>query len=240
MKPVGILLRPWAAQIALIAFVAASAAQSVAAAEESVRPGANEKFLSPDLDVATWTKRFETESREIFRSRQRIVAALGLAPGMAVADVGAGTGLFVGPFAREVGAGGSVYAVEVSPKFLAHLAERVKREGLAQVQVVHSREGSVELPESSIDVAFLCDVYHHFEYPRSMLKSIQRALKPGGALVVVDFERIPGASSDWVLEHVRAGKTETRNEIEAADFVFERELAVEGLSENYLLRFRAP
>ena len=78
-----------------------------------------------------WTLSID-ESREIFRARQRIVAALGLAPGMAIADVGAGTGLFVGPFARKVGDGGSVYAVELSPKFVAHLAERVKREGLAQ------------------------------------------------------------------------------------------------------------
>jgi hypothetical protein len=58
--------------------------------------------------------------------------------------------------------------------------------------------------------------------------------------VILDFERIPGESRDWVLEHVRAGKESFRQEIESAGFRFEREVAVEGLKENYVLRFRRP
>jgi predicted methyltransferase len=207
--------------------------------EPNVHPGANDKFLAPDLDVEEWTKRFESESRELYRARTEIVDALGLSPGMAIADVGAGTGLFVGPFARRVGAQGSVYAVEVSQRFVAHLQERVEREGLAPVRVVQSTARSVELPEGSVDVAFLCDVYHHFEYPKPMLASLRDALRSGGALVVIDFERIPGKTRDWVMDHVRAGKAEFIAEIEAEGFELDREIAVEGLSENYMLRFRA-
>jgi ubiquinone/menaquinone biosynthesis C-methylase UbiE len=116
----------------------------------------------------------------------------------------------------------------------------VEREGLESVRVVRSNAHSVELPVDSIDVAFVCDVYHHFEYPKAMLASLRSALRPGGALIVVDFERIPGTTRNWVIEHVRAGKPEFIGEIERAGFELEQEISVEGLSENYMLRFRAP
>jgi ubiquinone/menaquinone biosynthesis C-methylase UbiE len=159
---------------------------------------------------------------------------------MAVADIGAGTGLFLPAFDREVGPEGRVYAVDISPKFLEHLRERTQRENLARVAVVEGLEDSVELPAASVDLAFVCDTYHHFEYPQSTLDSLYTAIRPGGFLVILDFERIPGESSDWVLEHMRAGKKVFRREIESAGFQFEREVTVEGLKENYVLRFRRP
>jgi len=208
--------------------------------EPSVNPGINKNFLSPDLDVQHYVEVFEGESREVSVQRDAIVAALALSPGMTVADIGSGTGLFLPDFDRAVGPEGRVYAVEISPKFLEHLRERQKQEHLAQVVVVEGREDSVELPADSVDLAFVCDTYHHFEYPQSTLESLYKAIRPGGALVILDFERIPGKSSDWVLEHVRAGKEEVRKEIESAGFAFDRELHVEGLKENYVLRFRRP
>ena len=96
---------------------------------------------------------------------------------------------------------------------------------------------SIRLPSNSLDVVFVCDTYHHFEYPRSTLASIRRALKPGGKLIVVDFERIPGKSRPFILNHVRAGKQVFRNEIVDAGFRFVDELAMPALRENYLLRF---
>jgi len=210
------------------------------AGEPSVRPGVNATFLSEDLDVERWVGVFESESREIFARRDALADALGLAPGMAVADIGAGTGLFMGPFAERVGPAGRVYEVDISPRFLAHLRARAAAAGLAQVRVVTGSERSVELPPASVDVAFVCDTYHHFEYPHSTLASLRAALRPGGALVVVDFERIPGRSRDWVLEHVRAGREVFAREIEAAGFEPRGAVAVEGLEENYVLRFRRP
>jgi predicted methyltransferase len=65
-------------------------------------------------------------------------------------------------------------------------------------------------------------------------------LRPGGTLVVVDFERIPGTSRQWVLDHVRADKQTVRAEIESAGFRFVDEPRVAGLSENYLMRFEKP
>ncbi len=133
-----------------------------------------------------------------------------------------------------------MYAVDISPKFLEHLRERTAREELARVEVVEALEDSAALPAASVDLAFACDTYHHFEYPQATLQSLSTAIRPGGSLVILDFERIPGESRDWVLEHVRAGKEVFRREIESAGFRFDREVTVEDLKENYVLRFRRP
>lgn len=115
---------------------------------------------------------------------------------------------------------------------------RATAEGWRNVELVAGSERGVELPARSVDVVFLCDTYHHFEYPQSTLASIRRALRPGGLLVVVDFERIEGVGSAWLLEHVRAGKETFRAEIEQAGFRFLDEPEEPGLEENDLLRFR--
>jgi len=210
-----------------------------ARAETSVRPGINAKFLSDDLDVDHYVGIFEGESREVYAQRGRLVEQLALEPGDVVADVGAGTGLFVSLFAERVGPEGRVYAVEIAPRFLEHLRERARREGLESVTVVHAKQDSVELPDASVDVAWLCDTYHHFEYPQSTLASLFRAIRPGGSLVLVDFRRVPGETEDWILEHVRAGQEVFAAEIEAAGFALAGEIDA-GLRQNYMLRFERP
>ena len=202
--------------------------------------GINANFLSEDLDVNEYVERFEGESREVFAERQAIVEALALSTGSRIADIGAGTGFFTALFAEEVGDDGTVYAVEISPKFLEHLLERFAAEESTPVRVVEGTRNSVELPPSSIDLAFICDVYHHFESPQDSLASLLSAIRPGGSLVLIDFERIPGESPDWIFEHVRAGEEVFRAEIEAAGFVFTEEIQLEGLKNNYMLRFQRP
>ena len=206
--------------------------------EDSVNPGINENYLADDLDVAEWQGRFEVESREIFANRDAIVGALAIEPGMDVADIGAGTGVFQSGLAAAVGSSGTVFQVDLVPTFVEHLRARATAAGLDRVEVVQCTERSVELAEASIDLAIVCDTYHHFEYPRSTLASVRQALRPGGRLFVVDFERIPGVSREFILGHVRAGKEVFRAEIEAAGFELVREIEQVGLAENYMLEFR--
>lgn len=214
---------------------------SAAACEEKkTRPDVNERFMSPALDVDHWVGTFESESREVFAQRAEITRKLELKPGTAIADIGAGTGFFVELFAELVGAEGRVYAVEVSPRFLDHLRQRARERGFEQMQVVEGGERSARLKDASIDVAFLCDTYHHFAYPQAMLASLHRALRPGGRLVVIDFEKIEGTSQQWILGHVRAGKEAVSAEIVSAGFTMDRQIQVDGMSENYMLQFRRP
>ena len=225
-------MRHLASLLSVFLLVACAAAP----AEQSVKPGINEDYTDPALDVDRMVARFEAESREIFARRTAIARAVGLAPGMAVADVGAGTGVFTDFFAKDVGPQGRVYAVELAPKFVTLLRERAAARGLAHVTAVQCTERSTELAPGSVDVVFLCDTYHHFEYPRATMGSIHHALRPGGRLVVVDFERIPGVSRQWTLDHVRIGKQEVVAELQSFGFRLLEELDV-GLEENYYLRF---
>ncbi|HEX5012309.1 MAG TPA: class I SAM-dependent methyltransferase [Planctomycetota bacterium] len=201
------------------------------------RPEINADFRKPDVDVERWVGTLESESREIAAQRAAITAAIGLRAGQAVADIGAGTGLFEEPFAEAVGPTGVVYAVDISQAFVDHIRERAAAAGLSQVQPVLCDDRSTGLPRGSVDVAFVCDTYHHFEHPNDTLASLHDALRPGGRLVVVDFERVEGQSRDWVLQHVRCGREQVIAEIEGAGFHFARTLPVAGLSENYVIEF---
>ena len=202
----------------------------------SVKPGINEEFLKPDLNPNQWVERFEKEGREVFDQRREIVAALGLKPGMTIADVGAGTGLFTFLFADAVGKQGTVYAVDISPVLLVHLGRRAAEGGYGQVKVHRGGEQDTRLPANSVDRIYICDTYHHFEYPAPMLASLKKALKPGGEMVVVDFTRIPGVSSEWMMTHVRAGQQVFESEIVAAGFTKVGEPLT--FKDNYVVRFR--
>ena len=207
------------------------------AQEVSVKPGINDKFLDLKLNVEEWTKKFETESREIFHQREKIVAAAGLKPGMTMADIGAGTGLFTLHFAQAVGASGKVYAVEIAKNFLEHIKARASKASASNVQTILCTERSVELPEASIDLAFICNVYHHFEFPSASLATLHKALKPGGELVLIDVNRIPGESSAFIMGHVRAGQEVFEAEVIAAGFEKVDEVK-DLLKENYFVKFR--
>ena len=202
--------------------------------EKSVKPGINDPFKDPDVPKFVGT--FEGESREIFTGRDKVVAACDLKPGMIVADVGAGTGLFTRLFAKAVGPDGQVYAVDIAPKFLEHIQKTSREAGLRNVTPVLCNQDSADLPPKSVDLIFVCDTYHHFEFPQRTLASVHRALKPGGRLIVVDFIREPGKSREWILNHVRAGQDVVEKEIASAGFKKTGQVK-DLLKENYLVVF---
>jgi ubiquinone/menaquinone biosynthesis C-methylase UbiE len=196
----------------------------------------NKPFKDPD--VKQFVERFETESREVYVQREAIARTLGLKAGDAVADIGAGTGLFTRIFAGQVGPKGTVYAVDIAPAFLKHIAEESKKRGQSQVKTIRGDQESTNLPPDSIDVAFLSDVYHHLEKHEKVLGSIRRALRPGGRLILVEFDRRKGVSSDFVMKHIRAGKETFLKEIEAAGFEPIELKDPPKFKENFIAAFR--
>jgi len=201
--------------------------------ELSINPGINNSFLQPD--VGNFVERFEREGREVYDNRNLIVAACRIEPGMTVADIGCGTGLFTRLFAPAVGDGGQVLAVDIARQFVQHVESACREAGLSNVQGVVCAADDVSLPDESVDVAFICDTYHHFEFPHHSMASLHRALKPDGRVVLVEFHRIPGKSSEWILGHVRAGQETFVREIEKCGF--ERLAEDDFLEENYLVVF---
>ncbi|MGF1644069.1 MAG: class I SAM-dependent methyltransferase [Thiotrichales bacterium] len=209
---------------------------AVALEERSISPGINQQYENPNVEH--WLSVFEREGREVYDRRADILAQLKLREGMSVADIGAGTGLFTMLFAEAVGPKGRVYAVDISPSFVASIENRARSAGVEHVTGVVNTARSVELPDASVDLAFISDTYHHFEFPLSTMASLFRALRPGADLIVVDYKRVPGWSSPWVLSHVRAGKETFVDEITSVGFVFVEE--VDFMRTQYFLRFSKP
>ena len=216
----------------LLCFTAATLAFSQ---QPAVAKGQPPKQSAPP-SLEQLTARYEKAGREAYDRRQDIFKAAAVKPGAIIADIGAGTGLFTMMFAEAVGPKGKVIAVEIEKRLIEHIAKRAKDAGFANVETALCTERSVELPAGSADVAFVCDVDHHFNHAKDSMASIRRALRPGGELVLVEFKRIPGKTKEWIVKHVRAGQEVFTAEIEAAGFkkVEERDF----MNENYFVRFR--
>jgi predicted methyltransferase len=116
-----------------------------------------------------------------------LIPMLGLKPGDVVADVGAGTGYHSRLLARAVAPGGTVYAVDVQPEMLETLDAILTGAGITNVHPVLGTVTDPRLPERSLDLILMVDVYHEFSHPYEMIQGVCRALKPGGQLVVVEF-----------------------------------------------------
>jgi predicted methyltransferase len=204
------------------------------AQEKSVRPGVNREY-EKNPSAKKYAESFETEGREAFKFRKEIVAACRLKPGMNVADVGAGSGLFTRLFAAEVAPGGTVYATDIAENFLKHIESTCKDDDIKNVKTVLAKADSSGLVPDSVDLVFLSDVYHHFEFPQKTLASLHAALKSGGRLIVVDYRREKGKTPDWLMKHVRAGQDVVTREIEAAGFKLKSEEKF--LKDNYMIEF---
>jgi ubiquinone/menaquinone biosynthesis C-methylase UbiE len=224
---------PRPSRFALVLLVLLLSFSSVQAAEQSVRPGVNRHYENPNWQQ--WVNTFERSGREVYDKRHAIVAASAVQPGMSVADIGAGTGLFTRLFAEAVTPTGTVYAVDISEPFIENILRSSREQGLANVLGIVNTPRDTGLPADSIDLAFITATYHHFEYPASMLASIYRALHRDGRLIIIDFRRDPHVSSRWVMGHVRGDKTLVIEEVQAAGFRLVDDKPL--LQSNYFLLF---
>ena len=209
------------------------AAFMAVAQEQSVRPGINKHFVDPDW--RRWVNTFERPGREVYDKRHVIVAASKLKPGMEVADIGAGTGLFTRLFAPRVAPDGTVYAIDISETFIDNILRTSREQDLTNVKGIVNSHTDIGMPADSIDLAFITDTYHHFEYPQPMLASIHQALRDDGRVIIIDFRRDPRISSRWVMGHVRGNKAQTIMELREAGFrlVADRPF----MRTNYFLEF---
>jgi predicted methyltransferase len=203
------------------------------AEEQNVSPGINQHYEGAQYQQ--WFSTFERPGREVYDRREDIVQALQLKAGMDVADIGAGTGFYSLLFAQKVGNSGRVYAVDITDDFVRNIKRRAAENKLENIHAIISEQKDTRLDENSIDLAFVCNTYHHFEYPQAMLASMRRALRSGGSLVIIDYRKQPATSSPWVMSHVRPDQQTVINEIEQAGFKLQSEPMM--LAENYFLSF---
>lgn len=127
---------------------------------------------------------------------ERLAAWLEIQPGTRVADLGAGDGTFAIALARRVGPSGHVYATELDAERLADIRRAATEAKLSNVTVIEGAVSRTNLPEACCDALFSRMVYHHLTDPAAINADIFRALRPGGRLVVIDFE--PGGIMNWI------------------------------------------
>lgn len=135
---------------------------------------------------ADWLERAEREDEEHTSVAVRL---LGLKPGMAVADIGAGSGYYTERMARAVGPSGKVYANDIQPGMLQILTRRVKERGLKNVEAVLGAIDDPQLPAGCCDLILMVDVYHEFSAPQAMIRKLRAALKHGGRLVLLEYRK---------------------------------------------------
>jgi ubiquinone/menaquinone biosynthesis C-methylase UbiE len=128
--------------------------------------------------------------------QELLFPALDLKPGEAVLDLGCGEGRYTVPLASRVGPRGTVYAVDLWEEGLARLEEKAKREGLANIRIVHADVSrSLPFPDACLDAALLATVLHDLAeagQAQGALAELNRLIKPGGRLAVVEFKKITG------------------------------------------------
>ena len=163
-----------------------------------------------------------------------MISALELKTGMAVADIGAGTGYYAWRIAQRIGRSGTVYAVDIQPEMVRLLEQQIARRGVSNVKPILGAATDPRLPPDTLDLALMVDVYHEFEFPYEMLEAIVRALKPGGRLVFVEFR---GDDPRVPIKRLHT-MTEAQVRKEAGPFALEWIKTVHGLPWQHAIVFR--
>jgi len=140
-------------------------------------------------DLQEYIAKMEAPDREEWQKPAQVLQALALKPGHVACDVGSGPGYFALRLARAVGEGGLVYAVDVEPRILGVLRDRIEKNGARNVVPVLSLPGDPLLPRAACDLILIVDTFHHFPDPVAYLRRLTGSLREGGQLVNVDFHK---------------------------------------------------
>ena len=227
--------------LALVLRLGAQDPAAPASAAYEFRPGSfdgvGKWFLGREIahfmshQGAPWLEREERETEE---EPSRLVASLGLKPGDAVGDVGAGSGSLTWRLARAGGPAGRVYANDIQPEMLAILRTNVVAHGVTNVTAVLGEVTDPKLPAGALDLVILVDVYHECDHPLEMARGMISALKPGGRLVLIEYR----GEEKWVPIKPLHKMTEAqvRKELALQPVQFVTNLAV--LPRQHILVFR--
>lgn len=157
-------------------------------------------------------------------SRQKpkeLIVALGITPGMTVADLGTGVGYMLPFLSAATGPKGAVIAEDIFPDYLDKARAKAEKTGLLNVKFVQGKEDDPKLPKG-VDLVLILDVYHHFDYPDKMLASIAESLNAGGRVAIVDYYKRKGAmggkDSARAMTHIRLDEADVVKEIESFGF----------------------
>lgn len=178
-------LTPWVAG-AVLGIGLAVLSLSPSSAEDAAPKTYKGRVIAPPMSYrgADWLERSD---RDATQQPEKVLDTLAIKPGSTVADIGAGTGYFSLRLAKRVGPQGRVLATDIQPQMLAMLSDKMHAANVTNVEPTLCTPTDAKLPENTLDLALMVDVYHELAYPEETLGQIRRALKPDGRLVLIEY-----------------------------------------------------
>jgi ubiquinone/menaquinone biosynthesis C-methylase UbiE len=157
-------------------------------AESGPGHGHHGKHGNPE-DLDNYVSKMEAPDRDVWQKPAEVLRALRLEAGQVVCDIGAGPGYFALRLSREVGVRGAVFAVDVEPRMLEVLRNRIQKKGVSNVVPVLGLPSDPLIPGDSCDLILVVDTFHHFPDGVAYLRRLARSLRKGGHLVNIDFHK---------------------------------------------------
>jgi SAM-dependent methyltransferase len=154
-----------------------------ASAEEVKEKSERYAIQEKSFHIEEWEKRINKRQPPI-----KIINAIGVKPGMAIGEVGAGTGRMTMWLAQRVGNSGKVYANDINMEYLEHLQERIQKESFENIEIILGETEDPKLPSGILDIAFMINVYHHLDNPVPLIHNVLPSLKSGGFLAIVECD----------------------------------------------------
>lgn len=140
-------------------------------------------------DVQRFARHFDDPARDAWQKPAEVISLMHLQPGQAVADVGAGTGYFLGYLSRAVGSGGHVLGLDVEPAMVEYMTQRAQQEHWANVEAKTVPYDDPQLPSGQIDRVLIVNTWHHIDARAAYAHKLALSLKPAGAVFIIDFTR---------------------------------------------------
>jgi ubiquinone/menaquinone biosynthesis C-methylase UbiE len=171
------------------------------------------------VEGAGWLIRPERIQEE---DPDRMLSSLGIKKGSVVADIGAGVGYHTWRLADMVGPAGKVIAEDIQEGMIALLRKNVSDRKLKNVDIIQGTQTDPKLPENTVDLVLMVDVYHEFADPVLMMNRIRNALKRDGRVVLVEFRKEDPTVPIQPLHKMSV--QDVRSELEPLGFTFQRTL----------------
>ena len=189
-------------------------------------------------ETKEWIQNLDRPERIAGLKIDEVLAVLKLKPGDNVADIGAGTGAFSLPFAKTVAPSGRVYAVDIDPGLLDYIAQKAKKENVANIQTVKGEFSDPKLPNHDVDLAFFHDVLHHIQNRQAYLKALGTYIKPTGRIALIEMNRDDPKTPHRNSPEMLVSKDEVKSWMAAAGFYPGEEYDVYGNPKWFIIYVR--
>ena len=181
-------------------------------------------------DAERWSQSFDNPARDAWQKPDEVIRLMDIQPGMAVADIGAGTGYFLAPVSRAVGARGRAVGLDIEPAMVEFMRERIAKESWNNAEAHEIEPDASDLEKASFDRVLIVNTWHHISSREDYSKTLRAALKPGGKVVIVDFTK---ESANGPPPAHRLHAEEVVAELEAGGL--KAEIVAESLPEQYVV-----